>query len=113
MTSHRIISGTAGMVAGLLLVAGSVAAEPLEQRGRPTPSDRASGAPEIVDRLVRPGQPAVPNRPGFIDGLAKDTKNGRVGAAGWTAPSVPGGARGAADPEHSGVFGGGFAAEWK
>ena len=99
--------------AGLLLGASIAAAEPLEQRGRPTPSDRASGAPEIVDRLVRPSQPAVPNRPGFIEGLVRDTKNGRVGAAGWTAPSVPGGARGAADPEHSGVLGGGFAAEWK
>lgn len=114
MTSHRVISGTGGIIAGLLLLgAGYVAAEPLEQRGRPTPPDRASGAPEIVDRLVRPAQPAVPNQPAFFGGLTKETKNGRLGAAGWTAPSVPNGARGAADPEHSGVFGGGFAAEWR
>ena len=119
MTPHRVISGTVisgvlGMIAGLLLVAaGHVAAEPLKQRGRPTPLDRASGAPEIVDRVVRPAQPAVPNQPAFFEGLTKDTKNGRLGAAGWTAPSVPNGARGAADPEHSGVLGGGFAAEWR
>ena len=114
MTSHRVISGTVGVIPALWLVAaGTVAAEPLEQRGRPTPSDRASGAPEIVDRLVRPAQPAVPNQPAFFEGLTRDTKSGRLGAAGWTAPSVPNGARGAADPEHSGVLGGGFAAEWK
>jgi hypothetical protein len=96
-----------------MLTASSAVAEPLEQRVVPSRPDRSSAAPEIVDRALRPAQPVVPHRPGFIENLSKQTGNGRAGAAGWTAPNSPTGARGAADPERSGVFGGGFAAEWK
>jgi hypothetical protein len=103
-----------GFVCAILILAASPAtAQPLELRVTPSTPDRSSAAPEIVDRQLRPEQPPVPQRPGFFEGLSKETRNGRMGAAGWTAPNVPNGARGAADPERPGAFGGGFATEWR
>lgn len=112
MSSLRTVSGFAWLLAGVL-AAVPVAAQPLEQRIIPSTPDRSSASPEIVDRQLRPVQPAVPHRPAFIEGLSKGTQNGRTGVAGWTAPNSPTGSRGAADPERTGVFGGGFATEWR
>ncbi len=85
-------------------------AQPLEMKNPPLKPERP--APPLPDRDLRPSQPAVPHKPGFIPGLSKSTGTGRMGAAGWTAPSVPSGSRGAADPESSGAAGVGFAVEW-
>jgi hypothetical protein len=114
MHARRVIIGSFTVALVVAMSApGPALAQPLEQRLVPSRPDRSSAAPEIVDRQVRPAQPPVPHRPGFIEGLSKETPNGRMGVAGWTAPDSPNGARGTADPERSGVFGGGFAAEWK
>ena len=114
MHARRVVIGSIALalVGGMSIPAPAVA-QPLEQRIVPSRPDRSSAAPEIVDRQLRPVQPPVPHRPGFIEDLSKETPNGRMGVAGWTAPNSPNGARGAADPERSGVFGGGFATEWK
>ena len=85
-------------------------AQPLEMKNPSSKQERPVRA--LPDQDLRPAQPAVPHKPGFIPGLSKPTRTGRTGAAGWTAPTVPSGARGAADPESSGTAGFGFAAEW-
>ena len=107
--THRFV--TTILLLAAVLSPGPVAlAQPLEMKGPPSKQERP--AREIPDRDLRPSQPAVPHKPGFIPGLSKSTRTGRMGVAGWTAPAVPSGARGAADPESSGVAGFGFAAEW-
>jgi len=73
---------------------------------------RETPPPALPDRDLRPTPPPVPHTPGFLTPLTRTTMNGRVGIAGWTAPNPAVGARGAADPESSGVFGFGLAAEW-
>ena len=108
MTPCRTIMLTG--LAGLLVGASIAAAEPLEMKTPPSKHDKV--APSSPDRDLRPTQPAVPYRPGFLAPLTKDTRNGRVGAAGWTAPNLPAGSRGAAEPESSGVAGFGLAGEW-
>ena len=107
MTHCRTIALTG--LAGLLLGASIAAAEPLEMKRPPWKQDRV--APSTADRDLRPSQPAVPFQPGFLAPLTRETQNGRVGAAGWTSPSLPSGSRGAAEPESSGVFGFGLAVE--
>ena len=87
-----------------------VMAQPLETTT--PPAKREPPPPAIPDRDLRPTPPPVPHTPGFLSPLTRNTRNGRVGIAGWTAPNPPVGSRGAADPESSGVFGFGLAAEW-
>lgn len=108
MTSRFIVS----IVALGVLVAASPAAlgQPLEMKNPPSKRERVP--PAIPDRDLRPTPPAVPHKPGFIPGLSKKTKTGRMGVAGWTAPNVQAGSLGAVDPGSSGVAGFGFAAEW-
>jgi hypothetical protein len=108
MTYLRSI-GLTGL-ACVLIGASSAAAQPLEMKRPPSRPEKV--APSAPDRDLRPAQPAVPYEPAFIPGLSTTTRTGRAGAAGWTAPNSPTGARGAADPESSGVAGFGFAAEW-
>lgn len=96
-------------VAGLLLGASLAAADPLEMKRPPSKTDKV--APSTPDRDLRPAQPPVPYKPGFLAPLTKDQREGRVGAAGWTSPNLPAGSRGAADPESNGVFGFGLAVE--
>jgi hypothetical protein len=50
--------------------------------------------------------------PGFLRGLSTKTATGRVGIAGWTAPSVPVGGQAAGWREHIGWFAIGFAVTW-
>lgn len=97
-------------LAGLLAGASSASGQPLEMKTPPSKPDKI--APSSPDRDLRPSQPPVPYRPGFVAPLTKNTRTGRFGVAGWTAPNLPAGSRGAADPESNGVAGFGFAAEW-
>ena len=96
-------------VVGLAFAASMAVADPLEIKTPPSKPDKVT--PSTPDRDLRPAQPPVPYKPGFLAPLTKNLSNGRVGAAGWTAPNSPGGSRGAADPESSGVFGFGLAVE--
>jgi hypothetical protein len=50
--------------------------------------------------------------PGFLRGLSTKTATGRVGIAGWTAPSVPVGGQAAGWRAHIGWFAIGFAVTW-
>ena len=95
---------------GLLVSASGAVGQPLEMKTPPSKPEKVT--PSSPDRDLRPSQPAVPHKPGFIAPFIKNTRTGRVGAAGWTAPNLPAGSRGAAEPESSGVAGLGFAAEW-
>lgn len=54
----------------------------------------------------------VPYQPAFFSGLSTKTPTGRVGIAGWTAPSVPVGGQAGGWFEHSGWFAIGFSATW-
>ena len=105
----RVLLSLVGIGSALALAPG-VMAQPLETKT--PPPKRESPPPAIPDRDLRPTPPPVPQTPGFLNPLTRNTRNGRVGIAGWTAPNPPVGARGAADPESSGVFGFGLAAEW-
>ena len=105
----RVLLSLAG-IGGVLVFAPGAMAEPLQ--ATTPPAKRETPPPAIPDRDLRPTPPPVPYTPGFVTPLTRTTKNGRVGIAGWTAPNPPVGSRGAADPESSGVFGFGLAAEW-
>ena len=105
----RILFSLVG-IGGMLAFAPGVLAQPLE--ATTPPAKREPQPPAMPDRDLRPTPPPVPHTPGFLSPLTRSTKNGRVGIAGWTAPNPAVGARGAADPESSGVFGFGLAAEW-
>ena len=105
----RVLLSLVGIGSALVMTPG-VMAQPLETTT--PPAKREPPPPAIPDRDLRPTPPPVPHPPGFLSPLTRNTRNGRVGIAGWTAPNPPVGARGAADPESSGVFGFGLAAEW-
>jgi hypothetical protein len=77
-----------------------------------TPPQRERVAPSVPDRDLQPQRPALPDRPNFIAPLSKDTKSGRVGVAGRSAPNPPVGSRMAGDHENPGWPGVGFAIEW-
>lgn len=104
----RVLLSLVG-IGGALAFAPGVMAQPLEAT---TSKAKREPPPATPDRDLRPTPPPVPYAPGFLTPLTRTTKNGRVGIAGWTAPNPPVGSRGAADPESSGVFGFGLAAEW-
>jgi hypothetical protein len=67
---------------------------------------------DIPERDLSPDRPATPRVRGFVAPLTKTTRTGEAGIAGWTAPNVPSGSRGAGDPDNSGWLGFGFAGEW-
>jgi hypothetical protein len=66
--------------------------------------------PLDADNYPRAGR--VPYEPGFIRGLSTKTETGRIGIAGWTAPSVPVGGLAAGWYEHNGWFAIGFSVTW-
>ena len=105
----RVLISLVGIGSALAITPG-VMAQPLETKT--PPAKREPPPPAIPDRDLRPTPPPVPYTPGFLTPLTRATRNGRVGVAGWTAPNPAVGARGAADPESSAVFGFGLAAEW-
>jgi hypothetical protein len=66
--------------------------------------------PLDADNYPRGGR--VPYEPGFIRGLSSKTATGRIGIAGWTAPSVPVGGEASGWYEHNGWFALGFSVTW-
>lgn len=77
-----------------------------------TPPSRERVAPAVPERDIQPQRPALPDRPNFIAPLSKETKTGRAGVAGWSAPNPPVGSRVAGDHDNPGWPGVGFAIEW-
>ena len=98
------------VAAPLMLSPLSVFAQSLNLKTAPPPRERV--APSVPDRDLYPQRPALPDRPNFIAPLSKDTKSGRAGVAGWSAPNPPVGSRVAGDHDNPGWPGVGFAIEW-
>lgn len=71
-----------------------------------------SGETRPMDADVHPHAGRVPNEPGFIRGLSSRTATGRMGIAGWTAPSAPVGGLSASWSDHNGWFALGFSVIW-
>jgi hypothetical protein len=88
----------------------SLAAQSMDLKTTPPPRERV--APAVPDRDLRPQRPALPDRPNFIAPLSRDTRGGRAGAAGWSAPNPPVGSRVGGDHDNPGWPGVGFAIEW-
>ncbi|HEY7437036.1 MAG TPA: hypothetical protein VIE41_17980 [Methylomirabilota bacterium] len=102
-----------------LLVAGALSlgwlslgvdAQPMDLKTTPPARERV--APSVPDRDLHPQRPALPDRPNFIAPLSKNTKSGRAGVAGWSAPNPPVGSRVGGDHDNPGWPGVGFAIEW-
>ena len=98
------------VAAPLMLSPLSVAAQSMNLKTAPPPRERV--APSVPDRDLYPQRPALPDRPNFIAPLSKDTKSGRAGVAGWSAPDAPVGSRVGGDHDNPGWPGVGFAIEW-
>jgi hypothetical protein len=88
----------------------SAAAQSMDLEATPSPRERV--APAGPQRDLKPQRPALPDRPNFIAPLSKDTRTGRAGVAGWSAPNPAVGSRGAGDHDNPGWPGVGFAIEW-
>jgi hypothetical protein len=88
----------------------SVVAQPMDLKT--TPPSRERVAPSVPDRDLRPQRPVLPDRPNFFVPLSKNTKSGRAGVAGWSAPNSPVGSRVGGDHDNPGWPGVGFAIEW-
>ncbi|MGH7397274.1 MAG: hypothetical protein ACRELW_07040 [Candidatus Rokuibacteriota bacterium] len=88
----------------------SVAAQSMDLKTTPPPRERV--APAVPERDLYPQRPALPNRPNFIGPLSRDTKTGRAGVAGYSAPNPPVGSRVGGDHDNPGWPGVGFAIEW-
>jgi len=110
--TRSVIVSLCGMASLLLTSLGASAqSRGLEMFPRDRQNDQ-SGRPGPPVRDLYPARPAVPDAPGFVGPLSKETATGRAGVAGWAAPNVPAGSRGAADPDNPGWLGFGFAAQW-
>jgi hypothetical protein len=88
----------------------SVAAQSMDLKAMPPARERV--APGVPERDLQPQRPALPDRPNFIAPLSKETKSGRAGAAGWSAPNPAVGSRVGGDHDNPGWPGVGFAIEW-
>jgi hypothetical protein len=77
-----------------------------------TPPPRERVAPAVPERDLQPQRPALPDRPNFFAPLSKQTRSGRAGVAGWSAPNPPVGSRVGGDHDNPGWPGVGFAIEW-
>jgi hypothetical protein len=96
--------------APLTLLLGAAAARAIDLKATPPPRERE--AMPQPNRDLGPTRPALPDRPKFLGPLSKETRSGRVGAAGVPAPNVPLGSRVGGDHDTAGWPGGGFAIEW-
>ena len=65
--THRFVT-TILLLVAVLSPGPAALAQPLEMKGPPSKPERP--AREIPDRDLRPSQPAVPHKPGFIPGLS-------------------------------------------
>jgi hypothetical protein len=111
-----------GVALALLAVMPAAAQQVDLKKAAPAPTrEREPGV--IAPALAREERPIdadnypphggrVPLEPGFLRGLSTKTATGRVGIAGWTAPSVPVGGQAAGWREHIGWFAIGFAVTW-
>jgi hypothetical protein len=77
-----------------------------------TPPSPERVAPSVPDRDLHPQRPALPDRPTFFAPLSRQTRSGRAGVAGWSAPNSPVGSRVGGDHDNPGWPGVGFAVEW-
>jgi hypothetical protein len=100
------------LVAAPLLTLLSVSGDAQPMDLKTAPPRRERGAPSVPDRDLQPQRPALPARPNFIGPLSKDTRSGRAGVAGWSAPNPPVGSRVGGDHDNPGWPGVGFAIEW-
>jgi hypothetical protein len=109
----RSVVVTLYVVGSLLLTPLGVVAQP---RGLEMLSPGHPGAqgvrPSAPVRDLYPSRTPVPDIPGFVAPISTRTETGQAGMAGWTAPNMPVGSRGAADPDNPGWLGFGFAAQW-
>jgi len=76
------------------------------------PPARERVTPAAPERDRRPQRPALPDRPTFIAPLSKETRTGRAGVAGGSAPNPAVGSRLGGDHDNPGWPGVGFAIEW-
>ncbi|MGH7365195.1 MAG: hypothetical protein ACREKQ_00590 [Candidatus Rokuibacteriota bacterium] len=100
-----------------LLVAAPMTMLPLSLQAqsmdlKTTPPAREGGAPPQPERDLYPQRPALPDGPNFFGPLSQDTKTGRAGVAGYSAPNPPVGSRVAGDHGNPGWPGVGFVIEW-
>ena len=98
------------VTAPLMMLPLTVSAQSMDLKATPSPRERV--APAVPERDLQPQRPALPDRPNFIAPLSQDTKTGRAGVAGWSAPNPAVGSRVGGDHENPGWPGVGFAIEW-
>ena len=98
------------VAAPLTLLPLTVAAQSMDLKATPAPRERV--APGVPERDLQPQRPALPDRPNFIAPLSKETRSGRAGVAGFSAPNPPVGSRVGGDHDNPGWPGVGFAIEW-
>jgi hypothetical protein len=97
------------VTAPLTLLPLTVAAQSMDLKATPAPRERV--APAVPERDLQPQRPALPGRPNFIAPLSKETRSGRAGVAGFSAPNPPVGSRVGGDHDNPGWPGVGFAIE--
>ena len=97
------------VTAPLTLLPLTVAAQSMDLKATPAPRERV--APAVPERDLQPQRPALPGRPNFIAPLSKETRSGRAGVAGFSAPNPPVGSRMGGDHDNPGWPGVGFAIE--
>jgi hypothetical protein len=98
------------VAAPLMMLPLTVAAQSMDLKTTPPPRERV--APAVPERDLQPQRPALPDRPNFFAPLSRQTRSGRAGVAGWSAPNPPVGSRVAGDHDNPGWPGVGFAIEW-
>ena len=107
---NRSVMALLVAAAPLAMLLPSAAAQSMDLKTTPPARERV--APSVPDRDLYPQRPALPTRPTFIGPLSRDTKTGRAGVAGFSAPNPPVGSRMAGDHGNPGWPGVGFAIEW-
>ena len=98
------------VAAPLMMLPLTVVAQSMDLKTTPPPRERV--APAVPERDLQPQRPALPDRPNFFAPLSKQTRSGRAGVAGWSAPNPPVGSRVGGDHDNPGWPGVGFAIEW-
>ena len=112
MNNRSIVALIAALsvAAPLMMLPLTVAAQSMDLKATPPPRERV--APAVPERDLQPQRPALPDRPNFFAPLSKQTRSGRAGVAGWSAPNPPVGSRVGGDHDNPGWPGVGFAVEW-
>ena len=100
------------LIAALLLTLLPLSAGAQSLGLKTTPPPRERVAPAVPDRDLHPQRPALPDRPTFFAPLSWQTRSGRAGVAGRSAPNSPVGSRLGGDHDNPGWPGVGVAVEW-